>query len=106
MSVGAQRRGDKVLAREADAALAVAVVRQEHRAISDECARLHEENKTLKARVVYLERRLRYAVVCATLARDSSERREAHYRAQESASQAAIKTLARLAFPHDQQEDP
>lgn len=105
MSVRAQRRGDKVLARAADEACAVAIVRQERRAISDECARLQAENETLKARVAYLEKRLRYAVVCAALARGSRARLEARCRAQESASQTAIEILTRLAFPNDNPKD-
>lgn len=105
MSVKAQRRGDKVLARAADEACAVAVVRQERRAISDECARLYEENEALTARVVYLEKRLRYAVVCAAIARGSRERLEARCREQEAASQTVIEILTRLAFPNDNPKD-
>jgi phage shock protein A len=93
-----------VLARHADEALAVAVVRQERRSISDECARLKEENARLAERVAYLERRLRRATICVAVLRGSRERLEARLRLEADASEATIGTLVRLAFPQERDE--
>ena len=94
MGVAASNRGNRVIARECDAALAASgvVARGERQAHKDEVARLREE-------IAVLERDLGRARRCIAELRRSKEGRLSEMRADLASSRSAISILCRVAFP-------
>lgn len=94
MGASSYNRGSKVIARDADTAIAVAASRAERSA-------LHEENARLRDCIADLERDLGRARRCIAELRRSKDERIAELRADISRGDFAIKTLCRLAFPKE-----
>jgi phage shock protein A len=99
MGAAAHNRGNRIIAREADERMSVALLRAEREAQKDEVARLREQ-------VATLERDLARARRCVAELRRSKDARMAEARAEHSRSDAAIRILTRVAFPGDRKPLP
>lgn len=94
MGAAAYNRGSAVLSREADRALGRTQERADRQALKDEAERL-------RAQLVEAQRDLARARRCIAELRSARDARNAEHRAKQSASDFAIRTLTRIAFPGD-----
>ena len=94
MGAAAYNRGSRLVSREADERMPVAVSRADHQAHKDEIARLREQ-------VAALDRELRRARRCLAAERLGREQLRVRLRAEEGSHALSVTWLCRLAFPGD-----
>lgn len=97
MGASAYNRGTKLVRRNADLDVRASVARAERTAFN-------EEQQRQSHRICSLERDLARARRCIAELRRSKEALLAEVRAELATSDAAIRTLTRLAFPYDLKE--
>lgn len=95
MSIAAYNRGSRLVAREADERMQVAISRADRQALKDEIVRLREQ-------VATLERALARARRCLASERSGREALRARLAAEERAYAFGVGVLCRLAFPGDE----
>lgn len=98
MGAAAYNRGSRLVAREADEQMPVAISRADAQAQKDEISRLREQVSTL-------ERELRRARRCLAAERAGREALAARLLDEERANAFGVRVLCRIAFHGDKYED-